>query len=195
MHCRVLVAGFSRDMSGSRDAVASCEAVWPTLCSPVSHKEKQSTATAPVGQCRLLLQGILASVSTASKAEVSVSEIRLWLRLIYPIGNTSKSTILRNTHSCPHHKSLGGLLIMNQQVHPRTRVRTALCQLQLVRDHFWQQKSSHPCLKDTLKQSISVTSEKVLVVGWGEQQNFHTGFLKHGISFKAVALMRTPQEV
>lgn len=84
---------------------------------------------------------------------------------------------------------------MNQQVHPRIRVRTALCQLQLVRDHFLQQKSTHPCLTDTLKQSVSVTSEEVLVVGWGEQQNFHTGFLEYGINFEAVVLIMTPQEV
>lgn len=57
MHCRVLVMGFSRDMSGSRDAVASCETVWPALCSPVSHKEKQSAATAPVSPRRLFCRG------------------------------------------------------------------------------------------------------------------------------------------
>lgn len=42
MHCRVLVMGFRRDMSGSREAKASWEAVWPTLCWLVLNKEKQS---------------------------------------------------------------------------------------------------------------------------------------------------------
>lgn len=107
--------------------------------------------------------GILASISAASEAEVSVSEVRLQLNLQYPIGNTSKfsSILQRNTHSCLHHKSLRGLLITNQQVHPRATVRTALGS---VAAHFWQHISTHPWF-ERHPQTVSVSHQRFWLKG------------------------------
>lgn len=92
-----------------------------------------------------------------------MSEVRLQLNLQYPIGNTSKfsSILQRNTHSCLHHKSLRGLLITNQQVHPRATVRTALGS---VAAHFWQHISTHPSF-ERHPQTVSVPHQRFWLKG------------------------------
>lgn len=153
MHCRLPAPEFSRDRDSNKLRGSLAHSVLTCLAQGETEHSHSPTESAQAPS-----PGILASISAASEAEVRVSQVQLQLSLQYPIGNTTKfsSILQRNTHSCLHHRSLRGLLITNQRVHPRATVRRALGSAAA---HFWQHISTHPCLKDTIKHSVSVTSK------------------------------------
>lgn len=159
-HCRLLAPGFSRD----RDTVASWEPFGP-LCAhlsgtrrkraqPLPHWVSTGSFSRDPGKHQCSQRSWGQCVTSQSAAEPPISH-RKHKQISY--HSTEKYTQL----SAPQKPRR--ILITNQQVHPRTTVRTALGS---VAAHFGQHISTHPCFKDPLKHSVSVTS-KILVGGGG----------------------------